>query len=91
MMPARRHRTGLHLALLAHLACSWVSSTALACPDCLAGRVARGSVFGADFTSNLASIASPLVVLSAIVALLHRIDLVPRRRPPESAPKDRTS
>ncbi len=57
-----------------------IVSRSSACPDCVTGRAARASVFGPDFTENLLLVAAPLIVLTAIVVLLHRIDVEPRPR-----------
>ena len=67
----------VYMRVLAAVAlCSaWTLPTAvLACPDCAVGRAARESVFDEHFALNLLMLLSPLVLLTGIVVLLHRVD-----------------
>ena len=72
-MPANVHIRALAAASVYGLCTLWPTA-ALACPDCAVGRIARSSVFDDHFAINLLMVLSPLVLLTAIVALLHRID-----------------
>jgi hypothetical protein len=70
----------LRLGSTVHALLVSIASRSSACPDCVTGRTARASVFGPDFTENLLLITAPLIVLTSIVILLHRMDVEPRPR-----------
>jgi hypothetical protein len=72
-MAANLYIRALAAAALCGLWALWPTA-ALACPDCAVGRIARGAVFDDDFAANLVMVLSPLVLLTGIVALLHRVD-----------------
>lgn len=57
-----------------------VPASAVACPDCATARVVQASVFDGSFWTNLMLIALPILILSAIGALLYGVGLEPDAR-----------
>jgi hypothetical protein len=61
------------LAVMAAAIASLLSATALACPRCATGQVARALAFGPVFWPNLLAISSPFILLAALSVACARI------------------
>lgn len=48
-------------------------TAALACPSCALGRDVNAVVFGGDWGITLLLVISPLLIMGALAALLHRV------------------
>ena len=58
----------------------------IGCPDCILAQSVRASVFDEHFWGILALVASPLLILGTIAALLYRLGLDSRVEYVEGTP-----
>jgi hypothetical protein len=61
------------LAVMAAAIASLLSATALACPRCATGQVARAMAFGPAFWPNLLALSLPFILLTALSVACARI------------------